>query len=66
MGVAGNVFFMRDDDDGVALLIELFEKCHDLDAGLGIQGSGGFIREKNGWIVHQRPGDGHALALTTR
>ena len=32
----GDVRFVRDDDDGVALGVQFLEEVHDLDAGLGI------------------------------
>src|SRR5207249_7749064 len=36
-GVTGHGLFVGDHDDGVALLRELLEQCHDLDSGLRIE-----------------------------
>ena len=59
----GDVLLVRDDNDGVALLRELLEQRHDFLAGLGIEIAGRFVRQQDGRLVHQRAGDGHALAL---
>jgi hypothetical protein len=58
-----DIFLVRHHDDGVALLREFFEQRHDLGARLGIEVSSRFIREEDRRLVHQRSGDGHALAL---
>ena len=39
------------------------EQIHDLHAGITVQRTGGFVRQQNVRIVHQRPGDGHPLHL---
>ena len=63
IGVRGHVGLVRDDDDGVARLVEPLEDAHDLDAGLRIEIAGGLVGEQNRRIVHEGAGDGHALAL---
>lgn len=66
VGVAGDIWIVRHHDQGDAVFaIEPLEDCHDLDAGSGVQGSGGFIGEDDAGVVHQRPRDGHALLLTS-
>ena len=39
------------------------QDLHDLDAGLTVQGAGGFVRQEHLRIVNQGPGDRHALHL---
>ena len=48
---------------GVALLIEAFEKRHDLFAGFGIEVTGRLVGQDDRRIVDQGAGDGDALAL---
>lgn len=40
-----------------------FQKLHDLDAGLAVQGAGGLISEEDVRVVDQGPGNGHPLHL---
>src|SRR5438874_5503515 len=65
-GVPRNVGLVRDDDDGVAVLIKIFEQLHDLFAGLRIEVTGRFIRQNYRRIVYQRASDCDSLALTAR
>ncbi len=60
----GDIVLVRDQHDGVALLVEPLEQPHDFDTGRAVEVSGRFVGQQNGRIVHQRPGDGHALALS--
>ena len=63
-GVAGDVRLVSDHDQGdLFLLIELREDVHDLRARLGVQVSGRLVRQDQGGIVQQRPGDGDPLLL---
>ena len=63
MGELGDVGLMGDDDDGVALGVEVVEEGHDLVAGFGVEVSGGLVGEDDGGVVDQGAGDGDALAL---
>ena len=63
VGELGDVGLVGDDDDGVALGVELVEEGHDLVAGLGVEVSGGLVGEDDGGVVDQGAGDGDALAL---
>jgi len=47
MGVCGDFGFVGDEDDGVALLMEPGEERHDFFAGLRVEVSRRFIRQKN-------------------
>ena len=48
-----------------ALKIQGTNGCHDVERILGVEISGGFIRQHDGRIVDQRAGDGDALLLST-
>ena len=63
MRVFGDVRLVGDEDDGVALGVEVVEERHDLLAGLGVEVAGGLVGEDDGGTVDQRAGDGDALAL---
>ncbi len=63
MGVFGDVGFVGDHDDGVAMGVEGIEQGHDLKAGLGVEVAGGLVREDDGWTVDEGAGDGYALTL---
>jgi hypothetical protein len=63
VGELGDVGLVGDDDDGVALGVEIVEERHDLVAGLGVEVAGGFVGEDDGGLVDQGAGDGDALAL---
>jgi hypothetical protein len=64
VGVFGDVGLVGDEDDGVALGLEIVEEGHDLDAGLGVEVAGGLVGEDDGGVVDQGAGDGDALALS--
>src|SRR5262245_27648475 len=59
-----DIGFMRNENNCVSVLIEIFEKRHDFVTRFRIEITGGLIGEDNGWIVYQSPGDRDALALT--
>ena len=61
--VRGDVPLVRDENDGVAALVKVLEQRHDFFAGFGIEIAGRFVRQNDRRIVHQRAGDGDALAL---
>ena len=62
--MAGDVFFVGDDDNRLALFIELLEERHDFFARFGIEISGGLVGEDDRGIVDEGPCDGDALALS--
>jgi len=64
--VCGDVALMRNENDGVAALIQIFEQRHDFFAGFGIEISSRFVGQDNRRLVHERARDRHALALTAR
>src|ERR1017187_2170328 len=63
VGVQGDIVFVGDQDDGIALLVEAFEEAHDFVAGGGIEVAGGLVGQQNGRVVDERAGDRDALAL---
>ena len=64
MGVFGDIRLVGDEDDGVALGLELVKEGHDLDAGFGVQVAGGLVGQDDGGTVDQGAGDRYALALS--
>ena len=66
MRVHGDVVLVRDQHDGVALLMQPLEQRHDFVAGGGIEVAGRLVREQNRGSIHQRARDRDTLALTTR
>ena len=66
MSMLGNVHFVRDDDDGIALAVKIFKQVHDLFTGFRIEVTSGFIGQDDRRIVHQCASNSHTLALTTR
>ena len=60
---AGDVELMGDHDDGHAVVVELLEHAHDLDAGARIQVAGGLVGEEERRLVDEGAGDGDALLL---
>ena len=64
--VRRDVVLVRDHDDGDALVRKLGEEVHYLDGALRVEVSGRLVREYDGRIVHERPGDRDALLLSAR
>ena len=64
MRVLGDIVFVRDQYDRVALIVQAIEQRHDFDTGLRIKITGRLVGQDDGRIVHQRAGDGNALTLT--
>ena len=62
-GMPGNIFLVRDDNDGVAFPEKFVKQRHDFRAGLGIEVARRLVGQQDGRFVDQRAGDGHALAL---
>jgi hypothetical protein len=51
------------DHDHEAVGGDLLQQVHDLDAGLGVEGTGGLVGQDDGRVVHEGARDGHALHL---
>lgn len=66
MSVHGNVEFMSNQDNGVALLVELLEQSHDFNAGSRIESAGGLIGQQDSGPVYKRSSDGDTLPLAAR
>src|SRR5882757_9727584 len=62
--ISSDVLLVRDHDDGDAMLVELLENGHDLDAGSAVEVAGRFIRQQHLRIIDQRARDRDALLLT--
>ena len=60
-----DIGFVRDEDDGIACLMQAGEKRHDLAARLRIEVAGWLVGKQDRRVVHQRAGDRHALTLST-
>ena len=61
----GDGVVMGDEDDGVALFVQVLEHPQNFAAGVAVQSAGGFVGEDDRRVPGQRTGDGHALLLTT-
>src|SRR5690554_5294586 len=61
--VVGDVLLVGDQDDGLALVVQLVEQAHDPGGGGAVEVARGFVAEQDPRPGHQRPGDRHALAL---
>src|SRR6266446_4560915 len=61
MGVLGDVALVGDEDDRVAVLVELFEQAHDLLPGGRVQVAGGLVGQQDGGLHDQGPGHRHPL-----
>ena len=62
-GIAvGKLRVMGDHNDEL-VLGDLLENFHDLHGCVGVQRAGGLVGQKDIRVVHQSPGDGHALHL---
>ena len=57
---------MGDEDDGVALLVQLLQHPQHFPAGMGVQRTGGLVGQDQGRVADQRPRDGNALLLAAR
>src|SRR4051794_24974109 len=64
LGVLRDVWFMRDQDDGLAAVVQRLKDAHDLLGRARVEVAGRLVGEKHGRIGHERARDGHALLLT--
>ena len=62
--VAGKAHLMGDDDHGGVFVGQLADDPQHLACQLGVEGGGGLVKAEDIGLQVQRPGDGHALALT--
>src|SRR5262245_42390608 len=65
-GVDGDVRLVRDEDDGLALVVQALEDAHDLLRGAGIQVAGRLVGQDQLRVVDERAGDRDALLLSAR
>ena len=54
------------DHDDEAVAGNVAQQVHDLNAGLGVQGAGGFVGEQDLGVVDEGARDGDALHLAAR
>ncbi|AIB13926.1 hypothetical protein ABAZ39_18485 (plasmid) [Azospirillum argentinense] len=67
MASGGDRWVMGDDDDrGADVPIEGDQRGHDVLGRLAVEIAGRLIRQQNGGLTDQRPGDRHTLALAAR
>ena len=66
LGESGHLWVVGDHDDGVALTMKFAQKVCDDGLVGSIEIAGGFIGEKDWWVVNQRPRNTYALLFTTR
>ena len=58
-----DVGVVRDEDDGVALAVQLVQQPHHLGAALAVERAGRLVGEDHAPAVHERARDGDALLL---
>ncbi len=63
--LVGQLGVVRDHDDQ-AIAGHVAQQVHDLNAGLGVEGAGGFIREEDLGVVDEGSRNGDALHLAAR
>src|SRR5688500_4974411 len=63
MSAGRDVVFVGDQNDRVALFMELLEKFHDLVTGFRVESTGRLIGEQNRRMIYESPGNGNPLAL---
>ena len=66
LGMAGHVHVVRDQNDGVAGGIQLFQDAQHFLAGVRVQRAGRLVGQDDLAAVHQRPRDADALLLAAR
>src|SRR6187402_2493267 len=52
--VRGDLVFVRDQDDGVALGMQVAEHAHDLGAGGAVEVAGRFVGQDDRGVAHER------------
>lgn len=64
--LGGDTCVVRDEDDGLALILEAMERLEHLVPGCRVEVARGLVGQDDGGVVDQRAGDGHSLHLTAR
>lgn len=62
-GELGDVVFVRDENDGQPLIVEVLEDFHDFNGSAAIEIPGRLVREQDRRTVHESTRNGHALLL---
>ena len=60
---AGEEDFVRDHDQGQAVLFEVFERAQNFHFELRVEGTGDFVAQQAAGLHGKSPGDGHPLLL---
>src|ERR1700728_384985 len=63
VSIFGNVMFVRDQHNGISLAVQAIEQGHNLITSLRVEVAGGFVRQDDGWPIHQSTSHGDTLAL---
>src|SRR5262249_14326247 len=66
MSKFSDVAFVRHENDRVSFGMKSIKQFHDFYAGLGIEITGGFVRQNNRWVVDESTCYCNALPLPTR
>ena len=66
LGVAGNIFFVSDDDERIALVAQFVEQSHNVFAGFRIEIACRFVGKNDRRPGHKRARNCHTLPLATR
>ena len=64
VGVLGDVRLVGDENDGVALSVEVVKQTHDFVAGAGVEVAGGLVGEDDAGMIDEGARNGDALALS--
>src|SRR5436305_521694 len=64
VGILGYVGFVGDQDDGIALFMQVGKQGHDFVAGLRVKISGRLVCQDDRWIVDESAGNRDALPLS--
>src|SRR5687768_11617088 len=62
-GMGGDIRLVGDDDDGLALIVQLVEEAEDVLGRAAVEGARRLVGQEDGGVVHHGPGDGDALSL---
>src|SRR5665648_67565 len=66
LGKFGNFRFMRDDNNRVSRSVQSLKNRHNLFTRSTVKISGGLIRQDDGRVRHERPGNSNSLLLSAR
>src|SRR5690606_1097115 len=66
LAVRRDLGLVRDDDDRLAVGVQLVEQREDLDRRLRVEITGRLVREQDGRVRHERPRNRNALPLAAR